>query len=108
MRLIDVQLLDTPFFGVRQMTWHLTVSATCVGVAPACLAKSRDKCRQAIPSEAASSSTLLESKNPSSMRRMARPTVVSVPCHAGLPGAVSGRQRKQGLKPARSAAAAVG
>ena len=23
MRLIDVQYLDTPFFGVRQMTWHL-------------------------------------------------------------------------------------
>ncbi|WP_245964015.1 IS3 family transposase [Roseinatronobacter ekhonensis] len=23
MRLIDVQFLDTPFFGVRQMTWHL-------------------------------------------------------------------------------------
>ena len=23
MRLIDVQFLDTPFFGVRQMTWYL-------------------------------------------------------------------------------------
>lgn len=23
LRLIDVQFLDTPFFGVRQMTWHL-------------------------------------------------------------------------------------
>lgn len=23
MRLIDVQFLDTPFFGFRQMTWHL-------------------------------------------------------------------------------------
>ena len=23
MRLIDLQFLDTPFFGVRQMTWHL-------------------------------------------------------------------------------------
>ena len=23
MRQIDVQFLDTPFFGVRQMTWHL-------------------------------------------------------------------------------------
>jgi phage terminase large subunit GpA-like protein len=23
MRLIDVQFLETPFFGVRQMTWHL-------------------------------------------------------------------------------------
>jgi hypothetical protein len=39
---------------------------------------------------------------------MARPTVERVPFHAGLPGAVSGRQRKQGRKPARSAAAADG
>ncbi len=23
MRLIDVQFLETPFFGVRQVTWHL-------------------------------------------------------------------------------------
>ena len=23
MRLIDVQFLETPFLGVRQMTWHL-------------------------------------------------------------------------------------
>jgi hypothetical protein len=23
MQLIDVQFLETPFFGVRQMTWHL-------------------------------------------------------------------------------------
>ena len=23
MRLIDKQFLDTPFYGVRQMTWHL-------------------------------------------------------------------------------------
>ncbi len=23
MRLIDLQFLDAPFFGVRQMTWHL-------------------------------------------------------------------------------------
>ncbi len=23
MRLIDRQLFDTPFYGVRQMTWHL-------------------------------------------------------------------------------------
>jgi putative transposase len=23
MRLIDEQFLETPFFGVRQMTWHL-------------------------------------------------------------------------------------
>jgi hypothetical protein len=35
-------------------------------------------------------------------------TVAALPCHAGLPGAVSGRQRRQGRKPALSAAAAVG
>ena len=23
MRVIDRQLMETPFFGVRQMTWHL-------------------------------------------------------------------------------------
>ena len=28
MRLIDVQFLDTPFFGVRQMTWHLRNEGT--------------------------------------------------------------------------------
>src|SRR3954468_2226032 len=38
---------------------------------------------------------------------MPRATVVAVPFHAGLPGAASGRQRKHGRKPARSAAAAV-
>jgi putative transposase len=26
MRLIDVEFLDTPFFGVRQMTWNLRSS----------------------------------------------------------------------------------
>ncbi len=40
--------------------------------------------------------------------RNARETVAAAPCHAGVPGAVSGRHRKQGRKPARSAAAAVG
>jgi len=42
------------------------------------------------------------------MSLRARATVVAEPCHAGVPGAVSGRQRKQGRNPARSAAAAVG
>ncbi|RWR07319.1 hypothetical protein [Paenirhodobacter populi] len=27
MRRIDRQLLDTPFYGVRQMTWHLQTKA---------------------------------------------------------------------------------
>jgi len=42
------------------------------------------------------------------MSRIARETVVAAPFHAGVPGAVSGRHRKHGRKPARSAAAAVG
>ncbi len=33
-------------------------------------------------------------------------TVAEVPCQAGVPGEVSGRQRRQGRKPAASAAAA--
>jgi hypothetical protein len=47
------------------------------------------------------------SRNPSSISRMPRATVVAVPFHAGLPGAASGLHRKHGRKPARSAAAAV-
>ena len=42
------------------------------------------------------------------MSRSARDTVEAAPRHAGVPGAASGRQRKHGRKPARSAAAAVG
>jgi len=42
------------------------------------------------------------------MSRKARETVVEVPSHAGVPGELSGRQRKQGRKPAAAAAAAVG
>jgi len=42
------------------------------------------------------------------MSRSARVTEAAVPVHAGVPGAASGRQRRHGRKPARSAAAAVG
>lgn len=42
------------------------------------------------------------------MSRSARDTLATVPSQAGVPGAVSGRQRKQGRKPAASAAAAAG
>jgi hypothetical protein len=42
------------------------------------------------------------------MSRKARATVVEVPAQGGVPGAVSGRQRKQGRKPAACAAAAQG
>jgi hypothetical protein len=58
-----------------------------------------------MPSRSASSATEASSRNPSSISRLARATVVAVPFHAGLPGAVSGRQRRQGRKSARSAAA---
>jgi hypothetical protein len=53
-------------------------------------------------------STECRSRNPSPMRRIARATVVAVPRHAGLPGAVSGRHLRHGRKPNRSAAAALG
>jgi hypothetical protein len=85
------------------------VVATAVGDAPACRRKSRRRCRLVIPSVSARSSTRLpSSRNPRSMSRSARVTVVAAPRHAGVPGAASGRHRKQGRKPARSAAAAVG
>ncbi len=41
------------------------------------------------------------------MSRSARWTTAEVPSHAGVPGAASGRQRRQGRKPASAAAAAV-
>jgi hypothetical protein len=42
------------------------------------------------------------------MSLRARVTDAAAPRHAGVPGAVSGRHRKHGRNPARSAAAAVG
>ncbi len=85
------------------------VVATAVGEAPACRTNSRRRCRDVIPSVSARSSTVLpSSRNPRSMSRRARVIVAAAPCHAGVPGAVSGRHRKQGRKPAPSAAAAVG
>ena len=47
-----------------------------------------------------------ESSTPSVMRRRARLTVVEVPFQAGVPGTVSGRQRRQGRKPAATASSA--
>jgi hypothetical protein len=83
------------------------VVATAVGEAPAWRAKSRRRCRGVMPSVSARSSTLPSSRKPRSMSRSARDTVAAAPRQAGVPGAVSGRQRRQGRKPARSAAAAV-
>ena len=85
------------------------VVATAVGEAPAWRRNNRRRCRAVMPSVSARSSTLASpSRNPRSMRRSARDTVAAAPRHAGVPGAVSGRHRRHGRNPARSAAAAVG
>ncbi|MFB0968756.1 MAG: hypothetical protein QMB04_04550, partial [Pseudomonadales bacterium] len=59
-----------------------------------------------IPSRSLRASMEPESRAPSEMSLRARLTVVDVPFQAGVPGADSGRQRKQGRKPASCAAAA--
>jgi hypothetical protein len=92
----------------RLATWTLRVEASSVGVAPAWRRNRRSMWRGPTPSFSANAPTEPRSRKPSSIRRMPRATVVAVPCQAGLPGAVSGRQRRHGRKPARSAAAAVG
>ena len=85
------------------------VVATSLGEAPAWRSKRRRRWRGVMPSVSARSSTLLpSSRKPRSIRRSARETVAPAPRQAGVPGAASGRQRRQGRKPARSAAAAVG
>lgn len=85
------------------------VVATALGEAPAWRRNNRRRCRAVIPSASARSSTLASpSRNPRSISRSARDTVAAAPRHAGVPGAVSGRHRKHGRNPARSAAAAVG
>jgi len=85
------------------------VVATSLGEAPAWRSKSRRRWRGVMPSVSARFSTLLpSSRKPRSMSRRARETLAPAPRQAGVPGAVSGRQRRQGRNPARSAAAAVG
>ena len=85
------------------------VVATAVGDAPAWRRNSRRRWRAVIPSASARSSTRASpSRKPRSIRRSALDTVAAAPRHAGVPGAASGRHRKHGLNPARSAAAAVG
>ncbi len=49
----------------------------------------------------------VERARAASISARARSTVVLVPFHAGQNGAASGRQRRQGRKPARSADAAL-
>ena len=60
------------------------------------------------PSRPESASIFSRSRAPSSIRAGAHSTVALVPFHAGQNGAVSGRHRRQGRYPARSAAAALG
>src|SRR6266849_4477016 len=82
-----------------------------MGVAFRWRANNRDSWRAPIPSLSAKPSTEAPSSSsaPSStMSRNARSTVARVPFQAGQKGAVSGRQRRQGRKPASSAAAAEG
>ncbi len=82
------------------------VWATWTGVAPRCSRNRRLRWRSPMPSRSASSPTPCSSRKPPQISRRARDTGARVPDHAGLPGAVSGRQRRQGLKPAASASAA--
>src|SRR5579863_7819225 len=84
------------------------VSATATGVAPKCRKNKRRRWREPMPSRCANASTPPSSNPLSAIKRNARETVVDVPTHAGVPGELSGRQRRQGRKPASAAAAAVG
>ena len=84
------------------------VVATSVGEAPAWRSKSRRRWRGVMPSVSARASTRRpSSRYPPSISRNARVTVAAAPRQAGVPGAASGRQRRHGRNPARSAAAAV-
>jgi len=84
------------------------VVATAVGEAPAWRRNSRRRWRAVIPSASARASTRRpSSRNPRSMSRSARETLAAAPRQAGVPGAASGRHRRHGRNPARSAAAAV-
>jgi hypothetical protein len=83
------------------------VAATSLGLAPAWRMKRRSRWGDPTPRAADRLATDSRSRKPSSIMRIPRATVVAVPIHAGDPGAVSGRQRRQGRNPARSAAAAV-
>ena len=86
------------------------VCATVMGEAPRCCWNRRRNCRSPMPSRSASASTLAPSPSsaPSAIRARPRETVFEVPRHEPRSGAVSGRQRRQGRKPASCAAAALG
>ena len=80
------------------------VCAIRTGGAPKCSTNSRQRWRPVTPRRSAKSSTLPVSRAPPSISRRPRATVCEVPSQGVVPGAVSGRQRRQGRKPAASAA----
>src|ERR1700685_2114684 len=90
------------FAKCRRRVW-----ATAVGVAPRCFRNRRRRCRDPIPRRSARASTPPSSKPVSPISLNARETVLEVPDQAGVPGEASGRQRRQGRKPASAAAAAL-
>ena len=106
--LTAVRETGTLYKLTTNMVYSMGFAATSLGVAPVWRRNSRSRWRGPMPSRSARSLTDARSSKPSLISRMARPTVERVPLQAGLPGAVSGRQRRQGRKPARSAAAADG
>ena len=82
--------------------------ATAMGEAPRCCWNSRRSCRSPTPTRLARASTDASSSAPISTSASARDTVLEAPRQAPRSGEVSGRQRRQGRKPASCAAAAVG
>jgi hypothetical protein len=86
----------------------LCVLTIVLGEAPMWVLKSRLRCLALTPSFAESASIPGGAVSPARISFIARLTVADVPFQAGLPGDDSGRQRKQGLKPALTAADAVG
>ena len=102
---IDNAVVSTSAFARRTRC----VVTTAVGEAPAWRRNNRRRWRDVIPSVSARSLTPASpSRNPRSINRSARETVAAAPRQAGVPGAASGRHRRHGRNPARSAAAAVG
>jgi hypothetical protein len=76
------------------------VCATAIGDAPEMRRKSRRSCRSPTPTRSASVSTSAPSSPSFSISHRARDTVFDVPRHTPRSGAVSGRHRRHGRKPA--------
>ena len=90
----------------RRARWVRRARAMAPGATPMCVVKSRPRWRAPMPSRAAKASRSSSSRAPAEISRSARATSAGLPTQAGVPGAVSGRQRRQARKPAASAAAA--